>query len=121
MKRITEYDIVVPIYNDYIIVQTHKHNATDFIKENKYAAAGFWRDEDGVLHIWLPEDIYPWRTIPHECVHVANNILSERRVTYYPTEDEALAYLVGFLCENVATAFHKLYPDFNKNLIKKRN
>lgn len=99
----------VPIYDDYIIIQNHKDDLPSNIKLQEYADAGYWRDDEGQLHIWLSKNINPWRTISHECVHIANIILSERDVIYYPTQDEALAYLVGFLCDNVSKAYEKLY------------
>ena len=110
-KEIHEYGLPLPIYDDYIIIQDHKNNLPKDMSLQEYADAGFWRDEQGILHIWFSKDIKPWRTISHECVHIANRILAKREVVYYPTQDEALAYLVGFLCENVSQAFYKLYPE----------
>ena len=79
------------------------------MKLQESADAGFWRDNNGRLHIWLSKDIQPWKTIPHECLHVANRMLAERDVVYFPTQDEVLAYLLGFLCQNVYAAFEQLY------------
>lgn len=104
-----EFGLNVPIYNDYIIIQNHTNNLPDGIKLQEYADAGYWRDNEGQLHIWLSKSIEPWQTIPHECLHIANRILAEREVVYFPTQDEALAYLLGFLCYNVNAAFEQLY------------
>lgn len=111
-----EFGLTVPIYDDYIIIQDHKDNIPKDMKENmsEFADAGFWRDKRGQLHIWLSKDLEPWRTIPHECLHIANRILAERNVVYYPEQDEALAYLVGFLCDNVAKAYNELYKTDNQ-------
>lgn len=106
MKSIS---IIVPIYNEKIIIQKHLEDLPADIKIPQGAQAGFWRDKFGNQHIWLGGGIMPWKTIPHECVHIANRILAERNVIYYPTQDEALAYLVGFLCEKVSGAFFELY------------
>lgn len=104
-----EFGLPVPIYDDYIIIQNHRNNLPDGMQLQEYADAGYWRDNKGQLHIWLSKDIKPWRTIPHECLHIANRILAERDVVYFPTQDEALAYLLGFLCHNVNAAFEQLY------------
>lgn len=106
---VNAFGMPVPIYEDYIIIQNHKDDWPENLPLSEYADAGFWRDNDGQLHIWLSKDINKWRTISHECVHIANRILAERDVIYYPTQDEALAYLVGFLCDNVAATYDKLY------------
>ena len=111
--KVNEFGCPVPIYDDYIIIQNHKNDLPDGMELQESADAGYWRDKDGQLHIWLSKDINPWRTIPHECVHIANRILAEREVVYFPTQDEALAYLVGFLCENVAQAYNALYKTDN--------
>lgn len=111
MSETHEYGLAVPIYDDYIIIQDHKDNFPKDAELNEFADAGFWRDDKGQLHIWLSAEISPWRTISHECVHIANRILAERNVVYFPTQDEALAYLVGFLTENVAAAFEQLYKN----------
>lgn len=107
--KVNAFGCPVPIYDDYIIIQNHRNDLPDGVELQEFADAGYWRDKNGQLHIWLSKDINPWRTIPHECVHIANRILAERDVIYYPTQDEALAYLVGFLCENVAKAYNELY------------
>ena len=107
--KVNEFGCHVPIYDDYIIIQNHRNDLLDGVELQEFADAGYWRDKDGQLHIWLSKDIDPWRTIPHECVHIANRILAERDVVYFPTQDEALAYLVGFLCQNVQAAFERLY------------
>lgn len=106
MKTIS---IIVPIYNEKIIIQNHLKDLPDDIKIPQGAQAGFWRDGFGNQHIWLGIGIMPWKTIPHECVHIANRILAERNVIYYPMQDEALAYLVGFLSDKVSEAFFELY------------
>ena len=106
MKTIT---IIVPIYNEKIIIQNHLKDLPEDIKIPQDAQAGFWRDRFGNQHIWLGAGIMQWKTIPHECVHIANRILAERNVIYYPTQDEALAYLVGFLSDKVSEAFFELY------------
>lgn len=106
MKTIS---IIVPIYNEEIIIQNHLKDLPDDIKIPHGAQAGFWRDGFGNQHIWLGQGIMPWKTIPHECVHIANRILAERNVIYYPMQDEALAYLVGFLSDKVSEAFFELY------------
>ena len=107
--KVNAFGCPVPIYDDYIIIQNHRDDLPDGMELHEFADAGYWRDKDGQLHIWLSKDINPWQTIPHECVHIANRILAEREVVYFPTQDEALAYLVGFLCENVAQAYNALY------------
>lgn len=107
--KVNAFGCHVPIYDDYIIIQNHRNDLPDGMELQEFADAGYWRDKDGQLHIWLSKDINPWRTITHECVHIANRILAERDVVYFPTQDEALAYLVGFLCENVAKAYNELY------------
>ena len=109
IKKCHEFGLPIPIYDDYIIIQDHKNNLPKDMPLNEFADAGFWRDEKGQLHIWLSKDINPWKTIPHECVHIANRILAERNVIYYPEQDEALCYLVGFLCHNVSKAYFELY------------
>lgn len=114
-ETVNAFGLPVPIYNDYIIIQNHRNDLPDGMELQEYADAGFWRDKDGQLHIWLSKDINKWQTIPHECVHIANRILAERDVVYYPTQDEALAYLVGFLCENVAAAYDNLYSQEKTN------
>lgn len=114
-ETVNAFGLPVPIYNDYIIIQNHRNDLPDGMELQEYADAGFWRDKDGQLHIWLSKDINKWQTIPHECVHIANRILAERNVVYYPTQDEALAYLVGFLCENVAVAYDNLYSQEKTN------
>lgn len=113
-KKAKAFGCNIPIYDDYIIIQSHKDDLPQEIQLNEFADAAYWRDKKGHLHIWLSKDINPWRTISHECVHVANHILAERDVIYYPTQDEALAYLVGFLCDNVSKAYYELYTDNNK-------
>lgn len=107
--KVTAFGCPVPIYDDYIVIQSHKDDLPEDVQLNEFADAGYWRDKEGQLHIWLSKDINPWRTIPHECVHIANRILAERDVVYYPQQDEALAYLVGFLCDNVSKAYYELY------------
>lgn len=97
----------VPIYNDYIIVQNHKDNMPEDIKSKQFATAAYWRDKDGQLHLYLSKNIDAWRTIPHECLHLANDILAERNVIYYPTQDETIAYLLGFLTFMVSNIFFK--------------
>lgn len=108
-QQVHEFGLNVPIYDDYIIIQDHRNNLPDGMQLQEFADAGYWRDEKGQLHIWLSKDINLWRTIPHECVHIANRILAERDVVYYPQQDEALTYLVGFLCDNVSKAYYELY------------
>ncbi len=108
-EQVKEFGLTIPIYNDFAIIQSHKDNLPDNLAMSEFADAGFWRDKDGNLHIWLSKNINKWRTITHECVHIANRILSERNVVYYPEQDETLAYLVGFLCENVSAAYNQLY------------
>ena len=108
-EQVKEFGLTIPIYNDFIIIQSHKDNFPDNLTLPEFADAGFWRDKDGNLHIWLSKNINKWQTITHECVHIANRILSERNIVYYPEQDEALAYLVGFLCENVSAAYNQLY------------
>lgn len=108
-KHITEYRLQIPIYNDLLIIQSHKNNLPKNVQLPEFANAGFWRDNEGLLHIWLSENINIYKTIPHECLHIANLILAERNVIYYPTQDEVLAYLLGFLCSNVFSAYFKLY------------
>lgn len=109
IQQVHEFGLNVPIFDDYIIIQDHKNNLPKNMPLNEFADAGFWRDEKGQLHIWLSKNLEPWRTIPHECLHIANRILAERNVVYYPEQDEVLAYLVGFLCYNVSKAYFELY------------
>ena len=111
----SEFLLQIPVYDDCIIVQNHKDNLPKDIELPEFADAGFWKDENGTLHMWLSERINTWRTIPHECVHIANRILAERNVVYYPTQDEALAYLVGFLCFNVNAAYNQMYGKDSDN------
>lgn len=96
-EQVKEFGLTIPIYNDFVIIQSHKDNLPDNLALPEFADAGFWRDKDGNLHIWLSKNINKWRTITHECVHIANRILSERNVVYYPEQDETLAYLDGNL------------------------
>ena len=113
-ENVKAFGCFIPIYDDYIIIQNHKDDLPEDMPLQEYADAGYWRDKKGQLHIWLSKDINPWKTIPHECVHIANRILAERDIIYYPTQDEALTYLVGFLCDNVSKAFFELYKKGRK-------
>lgn len=114
MKNVSEFGLNVPIYDDYIIIQNHRNNLPEGMQLQEFADAGYWRDKEGQLYVWLSKDIEPWRTIPHECVHIANRILAERNVVYYPEQDEALAYLVGFLCHNIQAAYEQFYKEGKK-------
>lgn len=111
----SEFLLQIPVYDDCMVVQNHKDNLPKDLELPEFADAGFWKDENGTLHMWLSEHINVWKTIPHECIHIANRILAERNVVYYPTQDEALAYLVGFLCCNISKIYNEMYKKENED------
>jgi len=89
--------IHIPIYNESLTVYPeHMPECMPEQLRREDATATYWADDKG---IYLAVDLESFRldSLAHECVHLANRILESRNVVYYPTQDEALAYLVGFL------------------------
>lgn len=56
---------------------------------------------------------YSTNTLAHECVHAANYILSNVQVEITPDNDEALAYLVGWLAQEVNNFYHEIVEENN--------
>lgn len=65
-----------------------------------------WFDGRGV-HIYI-EPNAPRDTLVHECVHAAGLILKMRGIQYStPPDDEALAYLTGWIYAEIQKIFNK--------------
>ena len=100
-EQVKEFGLTIPIYNDFVIIQSHKDNLPDNLTLPEFADAGFWRDKDGNLHIWLSKNINKWQTITHECVHIVNKLCERLLIDLDYTNDEAYAYLMQYVFKKV--------------------
>lgn len=99
-----KFTIRVPIFYTYITFSDCADDVfyTEEEQETAYKAYGQtgWYPERGVSIYIQPNA--PVDTLIHECVHAAGLILKFRGITYgTPPDDEILAYLTGWIYENL--------------------
>ena len=70
-------------------------------------------------HIILDTTIIELNTVVHECFHVAFEILNTRGIAVNRENDEAMAYLLGYLVEEVMAIINNQNIKLNDGSSKK--
>ena len=77
------------------IKDNEKHSGWDFIDAITFATS------DGKHHmIFARSDITPG-LVAHECLHTMNKICSDLGISHDPNNDEPMAYIMGWLVDEV--------------------
>ena len=105
-------EISIPIYNatvKFVFLDDIDHemsNHCDDIMENEEALNVWWSDKHYYV-IGIRKDVFKQQTITHECVHLAHRIMHNVGIPASLTEDEAEAYLTGYLAGEIADLAHE--------------
>jgi hypothetical protein len=99
----------VPIYNvDIVFIVTkdillegRKHKLEFDLDINDSKGICFNSTIQKKIYIFIKEKHLKWSTITHECLHATNYILSSRGVEVTTENDEAQAYLLGYIVGKV--------------------
>lgn len=78
--------------------------ATAWVKDNDKYEGAFTVEETGYTLIWLskfPESVGDYGSLIHEIEHCTFDILNSRGVKHSDDSDEAFAYLLGWLYEEI--------------------
>lgn len=125
MKPIT-FVVDVSIYNTYVIVvigdKKHinkylsKHGFKKIDTSDVEGAAGYtFQLEEGIL-LWLkhkpPFPAYHMGCLVHEIFHCAEFILSKVGIKLSNKSDEAYAYLMGYITENIFNNLNNLNNEY---------
>ena len=105
-------EIRIPIYNarvtfvymDDISVEMRKY--CDDVSDNELAMTVWWADKHDYV-IGIRKDAFSITTLVHESCHLTHRILENAGVPNSSLEDEAEAYLVGY----IADTLYKLVQD----------
>jgi len=114
------FEILVPVWNARIHVFIGNMEETEKWFNDTYdddvslrgpnASYLVYRNKETGLqnnYLWLKDAAYNWKpperigVLCHECVHLANSILHNKGVVLDGRNDEAEAYLAGFIMENL--------------------
>ena len=121
-KGAISFGIDVSIYNTYIIVVTgqskyinkclSKRGLKKIDISNVKGAAGYtFQLEEGIL-LWLkqkpPFPAYHMGCLVHEIFHCTEFILSKVGIKLSNKSDEAYAYLIGYITENIFNHLNNL-------------
>lgn len=109
MKRLK---LKIPIYNCSIILK-FTNDFLKYMKKHKTKLESEFKDCKGLcltinskhqIYILIKKrETYNYDTIVHECLHATNIILETRGVEVTTENDEAQAYLLGFIINQVQT------------------
>lgn len=118
-------DLIVPIYGIKVIVGldaealskhlTKNYNIDHSIPEGNAGQAAIFEygDSGYVVHtLYVDRSVYKMGYLTHECLHCAWHILNDVGVTVTWDNHESLAYLAGWLADEV----HKFYMKGNVNV-----
>lgn len=95
------YKTSVLVSGDYDVFNRWKMKKGGQLIDKLAVGHTVWFMDEGKGGIYLPKDATDG-TIAHECYHAAAYILESRGVAHGPDHHEALAYLLGFLVDEVS-------------------
>ncbi|BDU72391.1 hypothetical protein [Mesoterricola silvestris] len=112
--------IRVPLYGFKLHISLDIGEASDFIQAHSPLQEEALSDMAGISHSFLDKAGIRWwilgifdgtyNTVAHEATHIAWKILETCGVKISPTNHEAMAYLVGWIVDEVLMLFPELVP-----------
>jgi hypothetical protein len=121
-----EKEILIPIYNATVKfvfsddIDDSMSNHCDDIVENEESLVVWWADKHYYI-VGIRKDKFSQQTITHECVHLSHRIMHNVGIPESLLNDEAEAYLTGYLAAQIADIAHEEIENDFKSLPYMKN